>query len=139
MALNASSYIANQAITPIKNQVKTDVNRFNKNVKNDSQNVKSAATNAAYNAFLDIKKAISESVSDTETVALGKCLNRCKTDAKDMISSHDSFKASSPNIYRGSGSNKRRSYKRRTGKKRSTKRRTGKKRSTKRRTSKYTF
>ena len=131
MAVNAASYIANQAITPVKNQVKTDVNRFNKNVKNDSQNVKSAATNAAYNAFLDIKKAISESVSDTETVALGKCLNRCKTDAKDMISSHDSFKASSPNTYRGAGSNKRRTGKRRTGKRRSNKRRSNKKRSKK--------
>ena len=131
MAVNAASYIANQAITPVKNQVNTDVTRFNNNVKNDSQNVKSAATNAAYNAFLDIKKAISESVSDTETVALGKCLNRCKTDAKDMISSHDSFKASSPNTYRGAGSNKRRTGKRRTGKRRSNKRRSNKKRSKK--------
>jgi hypothetical protein len=133
MAVNAASYIANQAITPVKNQVNTDVTRFNNNVKTDSKNVKSAATNAAYNAFLDIKKAISESVSDTETVALGKCLNRCKTDAKDMISSHDSFKASSPNIYRGSGSNKRRSSKRRTGKKRTGKKRYTKKRYTKKR------
>jgi hypothetical protein len=139
MAVNAASYIANQAITPIKNQVNTDVTRFNNNVKTDSKNVKSAATNAAYNAFLDIKKAISESVSDTETVALGKCLNRCKTDAKDMISSHDSFKSSSPNIYRGSGSNKRRSNKRRSNKRRSNKRRSNKRRSNKRRSKKYTF
>jgi hypothetical protein len=144
MASMIGSIAATQLKNKVSSQVKTDIDRVNNNAKQDSINVKTAAKTAAYKAFLDISKAISESVSDTETVALGNCLNRCKTDAKDMISSHNAFKLSrqssaynsEPNSINfnkriSGGSNKRQTNKRRTNKRRTNKRRTNKRRTNK--------
>ena len=141
MASMIGSIAATQLKNKVSTQVKKDIDRVNNNAKQDSINVKTAAKTAAYKAFLDISKAISESVSDTETVALGNCLNRCKTDAKDMISSHNAFKTSRQNSINfnkriSGGSNKRRINKKQINKRRTNKRRTNKRRTNKRRTNK---
>ena len=42
------------------------------------------------NALKQLQGSILNSLTDTETYALGQCLNRCKTAAKAMLAAHDS-------------------------------------------------
>ena len=41
------------------------------------------------NALKQLQGSILNSLTETETYALGQCLNRCKTAAKAMIAAHD--------------------------------------------------
>ena len=41
------------------------------------------------NALKQLQGSILTSLTETETYALGQCLNRCKTAAKAMIAAHD--------------------------------------------------
>ena len=42
------------------------------------------------NALKQLQGSILNSLTETETYALGQCLNRCKTSAKAMIAAHNS-------------------------------------------------
>ena len=42
------------------------------------------------NAFKQLQGSVLNSLTETETYALGQCLNRCKTAAKAMLAAHDS-------------------------------------------------
>ena len=148
VAKQAGKYATKQ----VTDQVKKDVTRVSDNAQSDFKNVsyatkeavkkaainvvsKEASKKEAYNAFTDILNAITDSVNDTETVALGKCLNRCKTNAKNMIRDFKTSTQIPPvvptstnfNYRQSGGSNKKQTNKKQTNKKRSNKKRSNKK------------
>ena len=73
-------------------------------------------------ALNQLQNSVINSLTQTETYALGQCLNRCKTAAKAMIAAHD-ISLKSNNLSVGAGRHKKRKTNKKTNKKRNNKRR----------------
>jgi hypothetical protein len=67
------------------------------------------------NALKQLQGSILNSLTETETYALGQCLNRCKTAAKAMIAAHDATMQTNNTIQTNNimGGRKRRKTKKR--------------------------
>lgn len=98
---------------------KNDLSRANQIKDEDTKQVKADVVNA----LTELQNTIKQSLTNTQTYALGDCLNRCKTSAKAMLLAHDSNKQ----VGSSGPSNKKRSNKKRSNKKRSNKNRSNKK------------
>ena len=116
---SAATALATKKITDMATtQVKADLSRAQEITSSDLQNVKQD-TIIALN---QLQNSVINSLTQTETYALGQCLNRCKTAAKAMIAAHD-ISLKSNNLSVGAGRHKKRKTNKKTNKKRNNKRR----------------
>jgi len=82
MATLATAYLTNTATSLAKNEIGKGTQAATK----DLDKVKKETINALY----QLQGSVLNSLTDTETYALGQCLARCKTAAKEMIAAHNS-------------------------------------------------
>lgn len=98
-------------------QLSSDLARANEIKNADVLQVKQDTVDA----LNQLQSSVINSLTKTETYALGQCLNRCKTAAKSMIAAHD-ISMNAQRLYgAGRRKNKRRTNKKRTNKKRKNK------------------
>jgi hypothetical protein len=103
-------------------QINADLSRANEIKNADVLQVKQDTVDA----LNQLQSSVINSLTRTETYALGQCLNRCKTAAKSMIAAHD-LSMNSQSLSGAGRRKKRRTNKKRTNKRRTNKRRTNKK------------